>query len=204
MRTKRLLLFAVLVSVFSLSAGLAQAQVKVKRDDLTDAEIEIVRDTQQIDQRIGVFVKAIDRRLAVLSGSAVDPAKTGKLPKNGPDWGDLPAGTRAQLFWDIEHILDEAINNIDDIATREPDSKLMMRGAKILGEACLRIMPQLKAFDEKAAEKDEKVPLANALEYAQSVIDSMKKVPANIDEPEPKEKKDKDKKDKSKKPSDGE
>ena len=176
------------------SVGPAGAQTKVKRDQLTPAEADIVRDAQQIDQRMAVFVKAIDRRMAVLAGSTVDPAKTGKLPKNAPDWGEMPTGTPAQLYRDIERILDEAINNIDDIATREPESKLMMRGAKVLGEACKTLLPKLKAFDEKATDKTEKIALGAAIEYAQSVLDSMGKVPANIDEPEPKEKKDKSKK----------
>lgn len=191
MRTKRLLLFAGFFCIFALAAGVSEAQVKVKRDNLTPAEADVVRDAQQIDQRMAVFVKAIERRLAVLSGSTADPAKMGKLPKNAPDWGEMPTGTPAQLYWDIEHILDEAINNIDDIATREPENKLMMRGAKVLGEFCRTLLPKLQGFSEKATEKTEKMALSAAVEYTQSVIDSLGKVPANIDEPEPKEKKSK-------------
>jgi hypothetical protein len=199
MRTKSLFLFAGIVFIFSLSAP-SFAQVKVRRDNLTDAEVEVVRDTQEIDKRTGVFVKAIERRLAVLSGSTVDPAKTGKLPKNAPDWGEMPTGTPEQLYWDIQRILDEAINNIEDLATREPDNKLMMKSAKTLGEECQRLMPLLKGFEEKATDEKAKASLRSAMEDAQSVIDSMKKVPSNIDDPEPKEK-DKGKKDKKDKPS---
>ena len=183
-----------------LGAGAIFAQGK--RDHLTDKETDVVRDTQEVDKRMEVFVKAIDRRLAVLSGSTVDPAKVNnKKPQKNVDgeildWGDLPQGTHAQLFRDIELILDEAINNIDDIATREPDSKLMMRGVKVLGAACTRLMPQLKSFSEKTTNKEEKQSLLNAMEYAQSVLDSMGKVPADLDEKEQKESKDK----KSKKP----
>ncbi len=200
MRTKRLFIFAAIACIFALGAAAALAQGK--RDHLTDKETDVVRDTQEIDKRTEVFVKAIDRRLAVLAGSAVDPAKVNaKKQKNVDgeilDWGDLPQGTRAELFRDIEGILDEAINNIDDIATREPDSKLMMRGVKVLGAACTRIMPQLKAFSEKASGKEEKQALLNAIEYAQSVLDSMGKIPADLDE---KEQKDSGKEKKSKKP----
>jgi hypothetical protein len=201
MRTKRLLIFAALGCVFLLGSTAALAQRG--RDHLTDKETDVVRDTQQVDKRTEVFVKAIDRRLALLNGSTADPAKvlTGKKPEKNADgedidWGDMPTGTRAELYHDIQGILDEAINNIDDIATREPESKLMMRGAKILGQACQRIMPQLQAFGEKATDKNEKQFVLNAIEYAQSVIDSMGKVPADIDEPPAKESDKKKKKDK--------
>jgi hypothetical protein len=203
MRTKRLFIFAGIVCIFMLGAAAASGQGK--RDHLTDKETDVVRDTQQVDLRIEVFVKAIDRRLAALAGSTVDPAKvnTKKPQKNADgeilDWGDLPQGTHAELFRDIELILDEAINNIDDIATREPDSKLMMRGVKVLGAACTRLLPQLKGFSEKASNKEEKQALLNAIEYAQSVLDSVGKVPADVEEKESKDQ-GKDKKDKKKKP----
>jgi len=189
MRTKRLLVFAGLICIFTLAAQISPAQVK--RDHLTDKETDIVRDTQQVDLRMAVFIKAIDRRLAVLASSAIDPAKTGKIPKDAPDWGELPAGSPAQLYHDIEGILDEAINNIDDVATREPNSKLMFKGVKVLAAGCSRILPQLKAFSEKTTDKKEKEALMNAIEYAQSVIDSLGKVPAEEEEKESKDKKSK-------------
>lgn len=193
MRTKRLFVFAGFICIFTLTALGSFAQ---GRDHLTPQEADVVRDTQQIDLRSAVYVKVIDRRLAVLAGAAQDPAKIGKLPKDAPDWGDLPTGTPAQLYHDIEGILDEAINNIDGVAMREPTSKLMMKGVKVLAEACTRILPQLKAFNEKATDTKEKEALVNAIEYAQSVIDSLDKVPADLEEKEPKDSKDK----KSKKP----
>jgi hypothetical protein len=194
MRTKRLLVFAGIICAFLMAVAAVSAQPK--RDHLTDKETDVVRDTQEVDKRMVVFVKAIDRRLAVLAGSAVDPAKLGKKPEKNAegeelDWGDIPKGTPAELYHDIEGILDEAINNIDDIATREPGSKLMMKGVKTLGTACARILPQLKTYYEKATDKNEKQSLLTSIEYAQSVIDSMGKVPADIDEKESKDKKSK-------------
>jgi hypothetical protein len=166
----------------------AAAGAQTRRDHLTDMEADVVRDTQEVDKRMGVFLKAIDRRLAVLAGSTVDPAKQGKIPKDAPDWGPLPEGTTAQLYQDIERILDEAINGIDDIATREPDSKLMHKAVRILGEGCKKLIPQLKAFNDKSTEPKEKESLANAMEYAQSVIDSLNKVPTEEEEKKDKKK----------------
>lgn len=50
--------FATLVAILSVTAASAQ-----HRDYLTDAEIEIVRETQQLDNRVNVLVKIMDRRL---------------------------------------------------------------------------------------------------------------------------------------------
>src|SRR5215475_11826777 len=107
---KPLLLFALLISV-SLFAGSASAQT---RDHLTDAETDLIRFHQELDKRVEVFIKAMDRRFEIINGVA-DP-KMKKLMKDEPDWGDTPKGTRAQLISDIAGILDEAITNIDDVS----------------------------------------------------------------------------------------
>jgi len=68
------ILFALIVS------ATASAQY---RDYLTDQEIEVVRDAQQIDERIDVLVHMIDRRLAVL-GAGPASSKKEKLDVWGP------------------------------------------------------------------------------------------------------------------------
>ena len=62
-----LALRAVMLGLFlALSIAGAAAQ-KSKRDHLTENEGDQVRENQQIDQRIQVFIKAADRRLLVLT-----------------------------------------------------------------------------------------------------------------------------------------
>ncbi len=63
MKTKKLkfALFA-LTTLFCLTLLLPAAANAQRRDYLTDEEIELVRDAQEIDKRIGVLTKAIDRR----------------------------------------------------------------------------------------------------------------------------------------------
>src|SRR4029078_6627383 len=56
-------LVSILAVVF-ISASSSSAQSR--RDYMTDAEIELVRDAQDIDARIDVLTKMIDRRFAVL------------------------------------------------------------------------------------------------------------------------------------------
>lgn len=182
MRTKRLLLFAVVLSIFAFATAIT-ADAQRKRDNLTPPEIELARDTQALDQRTLFYVIAIQRRFAVLSGNTADPAKAIKLPPESSGWGDMPKGSRAELLSDISGILDEAINRIDDTATRDPENLYMMRAARILGEACnTKIVPQLKEIESKATDPKEKIAIGSALEYAQSIIESMSKVPADLEQ----------------------
>jgi hypothetical protein len=155
------------------------AQTKVKRDHLTETEANLVRDAQEIDKRIEVYVKAIDRRFLVLSNpNATEPKKIAEL------FGDLPTGTRAQLLTDISRILDEAINHIDDLASRDVKNKLLPKSLKTLTEACQRILPTLKTYQAKADTDAEKEAVYNAIDYAESVIEAF----ANQPPEEPKKK----------------
>src|SRR2546423_15648416 len=79
-----------LIAIICLSATQAHAQ---KRDNLTHAETDLIRFHQEIDKRIEVFIKAADRRFAIINGTA-QPSTT-KLLKDEPAWGDLPLRTHA-------------------------------------------------------------------------------------------------------------
>jgi hypothetical protein len=107
-------LFTLLITLVAAYCSLFTVQAQ-RRDHLTAEEIELVRDAQQIDHRMEVFVKAIERRFSVLNNAA--PTK--KPEKDADKWGELPTGTRQQLLTDIEKLLDEAISKIDDVAARD-------------------------------------------------------------------------------------
>src|ERR1051326_1975731 len=119
-----------LVAIICLAATQAHGQ---KRDSLTDAETDLIRFHQEIDKRIEVFIKAADRRFAIINGTAQPSTK--KLMKDEPDWGDLPTGTHAALLNDIAGILDEAITNIDDVSRRDERSPLVPRALRKLTTA---------------------------------------------------------------------
>src|SRR5918994_7908113 len=70
-----------------------------RRDHFTEKEVEQIKDTQFLDKRIGVFVKTIERRLQVLTGTSADTAKQQK--KDAELYGELPTGSRAELIGDI-------------------------------------------------------------------------------------------------------
>src|SRR5688572_6711647 len=94
----RILARLVLLAVASLSfAAIAIAQ---PRDHLTDQETDLIRFHQQLDKRMDVFIKAMDRRFAIING--LEQTKTKKIDREEPEWGDLPKGSRAQLLGDID------------------------------------------------------------------------------------------------------
>src|SRR5436190_22462480 len=101
---------ALLLVLFGLVADSGSAQSV--RDHLTEQETEAVRLNQELDKRMGVFIKAADRRLLVLTDPAGAAAKVSK--KDLELYGPLPTGTRAQLLTDLANILDEASDKIDD------------------------------------------------------------------------------------------
>ena len=68
MITRILLLGLLLVSAF-ISHASAQS-----RDHLTPQEVDLVKEAQVLDKRIEVFIKAAERRLMVINGSAAGNA----------------------------------------------------------------------------------------------------------------------------------
>src|SRR5439155_24747690 len=69
------------------------------RDHLTDPESELVREYQQLDKRIEVFIKAIDRRFAIINGKP-QPEKI-KKDKEKEDWVELNNRQSTYLTYDI-------------------------------------------------------------------------------------------------------
>jgi len=160
------------VVALPLFAGSALAQT---RDHLTDAESELIRFHQELDKRIEVFIKAVDRRFAIING--VEQPKIKKVSKEEPDWGDVPKGTRAQLIGDIAGILDEAITNIDDVSRRDEKSPLISRSLRRLTTAATGYVTQLTAMSKQSKDNDELYAIEQALDNANDIIEAGSKLP---------------------------
>lgn len=150
----------------------AQAQ---RRDHLTEAEVELVRDAQQVDWRMQIFIKAIDRRLLVLKNETATNAK--QIEKDSERWGELPTGTRAQLLNDIEKILEESISKVDDVAAHDIKSKLLPVAVNFLADGANRFVPELKLQLAQTTDEKERGAILGALEYCQQIIEASAKVP---------------------------
>lgn len=174
-RTLVLILHTVVVAGFLLllSAVTTSAQ---KRDFLTEPEGELVRFHQELDGRIEVLIKAIDRRFAIINGTAQPKSK--KSASDEPEWGDVPKGTRAELLSDIAGILDAAIENIDDVSRRDEKNPLISRSLRKLTSATNGFLTKLAALKNQTKDVDEIAAIERVADYANQIIEVGNKLPA--------------------------
>lgn len=177
---KQRLLSYFLVALGALSA--LASPCAVQRDHLTPAEVEMVRNTQTLDKRTDVFIKAAERRLLLLTDPQAAQAKQAQMngakqsQKDKELWGDLPQGTHADLYADLARIFDEAITNIDDVAARDAHSSLLATSLRKLATAGEHFLAQLQTLHANATEA-ELGALDTAVEELQEIIAAAKKLP---------------------------
>jgi hypothetical protein len=172
--TKMNLKFTFLVAVFCVALVFPSVANAQRRDYLTEAEIELVRDAQEIDLRITVLTKAVDRRIAVVKK---------ETPKESEKWGELPTGTNLELFTDIQKILQKAIDDIDDIARREGNkmSNLFPKAVHKLADKCREYQPQFKAFLDNVPNEKERGALLTSIDLCDQVLDASTRVPKEVE-----------------------
>ena len=186
----RLMASGVIVAISLLSATSASAQA---RDHLTDAETDLVRFYQELDKRTEVFIKAADRRFAIINGAPQATAK--KLVKDEPEWGDPPKGTRAELLGDIAGILDEAITNIDNVSSRDAKNPLLSRALRKLSTAANGYLGQLNSLKTKVTDPDEVAAIERLGDEVKEITDASGHLPSGApEEDKPGNPKDKKKK----------
>jgi hypothetical protein len=158
---------ALLFTALLVTPAAASAQ---QREHLTPEEIELVRDNQELDKRTDIFIRAAERRLL----SVTNPEEAARQSaKDKEKWGEVK-GTRAQLFYDISKIFDEAVTNVDDAAQHNPDSPLLRKSLYKLSEAAGRVAPQLTRLRERAREEAEADQLDRAIQTAQEILEAAK------------------------------
>lgn len=180
MKFLRFPLFAFVAAAFVLSflASSADAQ---RRDFVNDQEAELIREHQEIDRRIEVLVKFIDRRLAAagIAGHQWKPEKDSEL------WGEEPNGTRLDLLYDTKRILQKAVDDIDDIASREgaaiegneKSGKLFPKAVRNLAAAAARFKPIFQAELARSSVEKEKGILFDSIELCNQIIEAAATLP---------------------------
>ena len=181
-----------LVSIFFAAAAvvcLPNASAAQSRDYFTPDEVEMIRNAQDIDIRIKVLVQTVDRRLTVLK---LDPGVPVKVTKDSDKWGPMPEGTRLQLFDDITHILQKAIDDIDDTSahagttmarTPEMQSKKdkadppFHRALRTILAAAERFKGVLSAEADKTQDKAEQRAISNSVDLCDQIIEAISKLP---------------------------
>ena len=172
------ILLTFLIVVFVGSSFIAGAATQ-RRDHLTQQEVDLVKEAQILDKRIDVFIKAAERRMMVINGSAASNAK--QLKKDSERWGELPTGSRAELVSDIARIFDEAITNIDDVNTRDERNPLISKSLRKLAQAVNSIMGQLKPLAIQAKSDAEIASFELLNEDAQSILEAANKLPPEVE-----------------------
>ena len=168
----RLIPHLFLLLIIFMNVSLANAQ---RRDNLTNEEDLIVREAQEIDLRMKVFVKIVDRRLFALNDSKAATSKQAQKVTNN-DWGELRIGTIGELFWDIQKTLDEAIGKIDDVAERDSKNPLLGRAVHILADGCKIWQPQFKSFLDKIKEEKEKGVVLTSIDNCSQITEASTKI----------------------------
>ncbi len=169
----------IFVLVLLLGSSFVFHAAAQSRDHLTQQEVDLVKEAQVLDKRIDVFIKAAERRLMVINGSAAGNAK--QLKKDSERWGELPTGSRAELVTDIARILDEAITNIDDVSARDERNPLIPKALRKLAQAVNSIMGQLKPLAVEAKSDAEIASFEMLNEDAQSILEAANKLPAEVE-----------------------
>lgn len=155
---------------FSISSN-----AQTPRDNLTYEEIEMIRDVQEIDGRMEIYVKAIDRRLMVLENKTAENAK--QIEKDSSKWGELPKGTKAELLSDIRKILDETIDKIDDVSARDEKNDLIPYSIHVLADGVKRFVPELEKLKETTTEPREIGLINNSLDSCSEILEAAAKIP---------------------------
>jgi hypothetical protein len=173
-------LLASIAAIFFLYAQAVPAEGQ-RRDFVNDQEAELIREYQEIDRRVEVLVMFIDRRLA----AAGIPGNQWKQPKEPELWGEDPKGTRLDLLYDTKRILQKAVDDIDDIASREgaaiegneKSGKLFPKAVRNLSAAATRFKPIFQAELAKATNEKEKGLLFDSIELCDQIIEAAATLP---------------------------
>jgi hypothetical protein len=191
MTNRKISLLLSLLLLFPFTAGASVLNRVQGRDHFTELEVEQIKDTQILDKRMGVFIKAIERRLRVLTGTTTDTAKQQK--KDAELYGELPTGSRAELIGDIGKILDEAITNIDDVSSRDEKNPLIPTALRLLANEAKRVVEQIRPLQSQAGSEAEVGSIEQVTENAEAILAAANKLPP----PVAKEKKSKQEKSKN-------
>ena len=145
---------------------------QIPGDYLTEEEDTHVREAQKPDERIKVFIKIADRRLAALTGApapaATDSKAQKKLEEETREWGTLPNLSRIQLLRHYTRAIAEGMAKLQDAYGRNPKSSAIPNALTALRDATDRHIQTLKSLESGAKDEKELAALKDAIEQAET------------------------------------
>jgi hypothetical protein len=143
-------------------------------DYMTEEEDDLVRQAQKADDRIKVFMKIADRRMAALTGTGADSQLNSddkkareKADKEIRNWGALPKLTRVQLLQHYSKTIDEAMAKLEDAHERNPKSSALPKALETLREATERHLQVLRSLEQEVKGESEELALKAAIGRAE-------------------------------------
>ena len=169
-------LFSIVLVLISTFAAYSQ-----RGDYKSREEQDVVRNNQDVDARIAVLTYMIDRRFIAM-GIAVKANKPAIDPED--DWGPEPKGTKAELLTDIRHLLEKAIDDIDNLSGHLPEKakeerkgvNLFNKAVKSLDASAKKWLPILKKEFENANDEQTNAATATAIDFCEQIIDAASKL----------------------------
>lgn len=138
-------------------------------DYLTEEEDDFVREAQEPDMRIKVFMKIIDRRLKAITNQTV-AADDKKAQKNQEEenrkWGALPKLDRKGYLLQYSRAMDEAMAKLEDAYERNPKATTLTKALKNLLESTTEHLKIFHSLESVVQTEPEKAALADAIEKA--------------------------------------
>ena len=152
---------------------------QIPGDYLTEEEDDHVREAQSPDDRIKVFMRIADRRLAALNPSATpaDPKALKKLEQEKREWGELPKLDRTALLRHYARAIEECMAKLEDAYERNPKSSALSKALGILREATDRQLQTLRVLAKDLTDANETEALRRAIEQAEVANEGARKGP---------------------------
>jgi hypothetical protein len=148
--------------------------VQLSGDYMTEQENEDIREAQEIDSRIKVFMKIASHRLALLthapdSDSAKKPnKKSGKEPdQQEKDEIALAKLSHAALLSHYSRAIQETMDKLDDAYQRNPKSSALTKALVTLRDSTDKQLSILHSLEPAAKEQAEADALRQAIKDAE-------------------------------------
>jgi len=150
---------------------------QIPGDYLTEEEDEHVREAQAPDDRIKVFMKIADRRLAGLNPAPAptDEKSLKKAAEEKKEWGELPKLGRAELLLHYARAVEESMAKLEDAYEHNPKSKMLAKALDILREATDRHLQTLRGLTSGVKDERESDALRRAIEQAEVANEGARK-----------------------------
>ncbi|HKP12525.1 MAG TPA: hypothetical protein VJZ91_10460 [Blastocatellia bacterium] len=155
---------------------------QIPGDYLTEEEDDHVREAQAPDDRIKVFMRIADRRLAALKPpppAPTDPKEQKKAEEKAAEekkeWGELPKLDRATLLRHYARAIEECIAKLEDAYERNPKSKSLAKALEMLRDGTDRHLQTLRALLTEVKDERETDALRRAIEQAETANEGARK-----------------------------